>query len=269
VELIENLEEWRRSYKQWTERQGSNGKDELGNYPFVKNKRAPFVALRSALPMLNLALITTAGAYIDGTDPFNTSRHEGDLSFREIPTEIEAEDLKFSARGYSTEAINQDINSQIPLERLYEFEANGIIGHFNQVFWSLCGYIPDGAGFAETAVPKLIERLKRYEVRAAILIPASRLCHQTVGIAARALEMADIPSMVIGVDAGVIESVKPPRAVYYEGKMGSIAGQPNWPEHQRRVLDETLRLLEPLEQPTIRKLVVTLETEVEQQRGEK
>jgi hypothetical protein len=51
--------------------------------------------------------------------------------------------------------------------------------------------------------------------------------------------------------------------------LGSVAGRPNWPEHQRRILDEALRLIEPMDQPGIRRLVVELETQVEEARGER
>ena len=47
-----------------------------------------------ALPMLNLGLITSAGAYVDGTEPFDTSIPGGDASFREIPTLVTGEDLQ-------------------------------------------------------------------------------------------------------------------------------------------------------------------------------
>jgi hypothetical protein len=39
--------------------------------------------------MLNLALVSSAGAYIDGTDPFDTSTPDGDFRFKEIPIEVE------------------------------------------------------------------------------------------------------------------------------------------------------------------------------------
>ena len=39
--------------------------------------------------------------------------------------------------------------------------------------------------------------------------------------------------------------------------------------HQRRILDEALRLIEPMDQPGVRKLVVALETAVEKSRGER
>ena len=219
--------------------------------------------------MLNLALISSAGAYINGTDAFDTAATEGDLSFREIPAEIEAEDLIFAARGYDPAAVQRDINAQLPLSRLFEFESNGIIGQLNAVFWSFCGFIPNAARLAEEMVPNLLERLNRYEVQAALLIPASRLCHQSVSLAARGIEAAGIPTMTLAVERNIVEMVRPPRAAVYKGEFGSVSGRPNWPEHQRRVLDEALRLIEPMDQAAIRNLTVELQTEVEKERGEK
>jgi hypothetical protein len=271
LEIFENIEEWRKQYAEWLEKhRAAAANDDLpDSYPFVKNKRAPFSPARRALPMLNLALISSAGAYIDGTAPFDTTAAHGDLSFREIPSQIEPEDLRFAARGYDPAAVQSDSNSLLPLGRLFEFESNGIIGQLNPVFWSFCGFIPDAAGLVEEMVPRLVERVKRYEVQAALLIPASRLCHQSVSLLARAVEQSGIPTMTLAVDNEVVQSVRPPRAAFYEGNFGSVAGLPNWPEHQRRVLDEALRLIEPMDQPGIRKLVVELESQVEEARGER
>jgi hypothetical protein len=90
-----------------------------------------------------------------------------------------------------------------------------------------------------------------------------------VALAARAIEQTGVPTMTLAVARDVIESAHPPRAGYYDGQIGSITGQPNWPQHQRRVLDEALRWIEPMGQPGIKKLVVELETQVEVARGER
>ena len=266
MEIIEDIDGWRRRFAGW--RPGAG--DDLGSdYPFVKNRRAPFTPARRALPMLNLAVISSAGGYIDGTPAFDTSSANGDLSFREIPIEVEASDLKFSARGYDPTAVQNDINSAVPVERLLEFEQNGIIGQLNPVFWSFCGFIPDAAKIADELAPNLVERLQRYEVQAALLVPASKLCHQSIGLIARAVELAGIPTMTLAVVKDVVESVRPPRVALYDGELGSVSGMPNWPEHQRRILDEALRLIEPMDQAGIRQLVVTLQSAVEKSRGER
>ena len=260
VDIIEDINGWRRRYDEW-QRTGVTEE----KYPYVKNQRAPFTPARRALPMLNLALISSAGAYIDGTPEFVGE----DLSYREIPIEVDASDLRFAAKGYDPTAVTQDNNSLLPIERLLEFERNGIIGQLNGVFWSFSGYITNAASVAEELGPKLVERLQRYEVQAALLVPASRVCHQSVGLVARMIEAAGIPTMTIAVVKDIVESVRPPRVALYNGELGSVAGKPNFPEHQRRILDESLRLIEPMDQPGIRQLVVELESQVELARGER
>ena len=266
MNIIEDIEGWRRRFESWRPASGN----ELGpDYPFVRNRRAPFTPARRALPMLNLALISSAGVYIDGTPPFDTSSSSGDLSFREIPVEVEESDLRFAGRGYDPSAVQKDVNAQLPVARLFEFEKNGIIGELNPVFWSFCGFIPDAGRLVDELVPKLVERVQRYEVQAALLVPSSILCHQSIGLVARALELSGVPTMTLAVVKDVVESVRPPRVALYDGELGAVSGLPDWPEHQRRILDEALRLIEPMDQAGIRKLVVTLETAVEKSRGER
>ncbi len=125
--VIENLGKISGRYRNW------RGGEQLNNYPFVENVYAPFTPMRRALPMLNLALISSAGAYIDGTTAFDTQTRDGDASFREIPVEVEAEDLLYAPRGYDPAAVRQDMNAQIPVERLQEYEANAVIGQLNNV----------------------------------------------------------------------------------------------------------------------------------------
>jgi D-proline reductase (dithiol) PrdB len=261
--VIENIGKISGRYRNWRANEG------LNNYPFVENVYAPFTPMRRALPMLNLALISAAGAYIDGTTAFDTQTRDGDASFREIPVEVEAEDLLYAPRGYDATAVRQDMNAQIPVKRLQEYEANAVIGQLNNVWWSLNGYIPNARLVAENLAPQIAERLARYEVQAALLIPASRLCHQTLGILARTIEKMNIPTIMLSVDRGLTDLVRPPRTAYYAGEFGSVAGKPDWKEFQLRILDESLRWIETFDQPGAKRLIVNLETEVQQGRGER
>jgi D-proline reductase (dithiol) PrdB len=256
MQLIENSPEFSSRFARWS------GDERLAGYPFVTNRTTPFTPLRRALPMLNLALI-------DGTEPFDTNSRDGDATFREIPTAVGAEELRYAARGYDPSAVQRDRNSQIPVDRLLEYQANAVIGKLNDAWWSISSYIPNARMVAEDLAPSLVERLRRYEVQAALLIPASRLCHQTMGIIARGIESAGIPSIVLSVDQMMIDRIRPPRTAYYEGKLGEIVGAPGWPEFQLRVLDQTLRAIETFDQPGARKLTVELESRTEAARGER
>jgi D-proline reductase (dithiol) PrdB len=263
MELIEKISEFSNRFRSW------NGNETLNNYPFIENVYAPFTPARRALPLTNLALISSAGAYIDGTEPFDLDEKDGDLNFKEIPIEVEAEDLLYATKGYDATTVKEDRNVQIPIERLLEYEANAVIGRLNHVWFSLSSYIPNAARVANELAPRVAERLKNYEVQAALLVPASRLCHQTLGIIARAVEQNGIPTMVISVDRRITDKVRPPRTAYYDGEFGTVIGKPNWKQYQLRVLDEAIRWIETLDHPSSRKLAVELETATEAARGER
>ena len=263
MELIEKAAEFSGRFSKWKDN------EKLSGYPFVENIHAPFTPVKRALPMLNLALISSAGAYIDGTDPFDIDSRDGDLNCREIPVEVEAEDLLYAAKGYDAKDVRTDRNAQIPIDRLLEYQENAVIGSLNNVWWSISSWIPNAHRVADELTPRLSERLTRYNVQAALLIPASRLCHQTLGIVARGIEQAGIPTMVLSVDRGITDKVRPPRTSYYNGEFGSVAGKPEWREYQLRILDEALRWTETFDQPGSRKLAVELETQVEAARGER
>lgn len=263
MELIEKSGDFAGRFSRW------RANDALNGYPWVENIHAPLTVVRRALPMLNLGLISSAGAYIDGMEPFDTTSRDGDLNLHEFPIEVEASDMRYAAKGYDPSAVLEDRNSQVPIDRLMEYEENAVIGRLNPVWWSISSYIPNVVRVAEALAPKIAARLHRYEVHAALLIPASRLCHQTLGIIARGIEQTGIPTIMLAVDPKVVDSVRPPRAAYYDGKLGSVAGDSNWSEHQRRILDESLRWLETFDQPGSRKLAVKIQSMVEAARGER
>ena len=263
MEIIENTGEFTSKFSRWS----ANGR--LSGYPWIANVSSVLAPVRRALPLTNLGLISSAGAYIDGTQAFDLETTDGDMTYREVPREVEAADLRYAAKGYDPTAVESDRNSQIPVDRLTEYESNLVIGHLNECWWSISSYTPNAIRVADELAPQLAERLQRYAVQGALLIPASRLCHQTMGIVARRIEDSGIPTIVISVDKGISERVRAPRTAYYEGEFGSVAGAPNWREHQLRILDETLRWLETFDQPGMRKLGVAIETKVEAARGER
>src|SRR5207245_5419887 len=121
----------------------------------INTYHTPITPARRVLSMMQVALISSAFTYIYGTDPFDTGTPDGDLDFREIPSEIELRDLRFSPRGYDSAFVQQDPNVQVPLARLFEFELNRIIGQVNSVFWSFSGFIPNAGRFVNEMIPKL------------------------------------------------------------------------------------------------------------------
>jgi D-proline reductase (dithiol) PrdB len=261
--VIEKIDDFKMRFGGW------RGDERLARYPWVENIHTPFTPFRRALPMLNLGLVSSAGAYIDGMEPFDLNARDGDLEFREIPVEVEAVDLRYSAKGYDPTGVQSDRNCQIPIDRLIEYRSSAVIGDINSCWWSISSWIPNAARVAEELAPRIAERMNNYDIQAALFIPASRLCHQTLAIIARAVENTGIPTMMLSVIPDISDRVRAPRTAYYNGELGAVAGKPNFPQYQMRILDEALRWTETFDQPGSKKLVVDLESQVEAARGER
>src|SRR4051812_32438802 len=108
-QVIENSDDFKNRFNGW------RGDETLVRYPWVDNKHTPFTPFRRALPLVNLGIVSSAGAYIDGMDPFDLTAKDGDLYAREIPVEVEAADLRYAAKGYDPSAVQEDRNCQIPI----------------------------------------------------------------------------------------------------------------------------------------------------------
>src|SRR4051794_22023197 len=118
MQTIEKQDVWQDRFNRWSLSESLRG------YPWVENVHSVFTPLKRALPLLNLALISSAGAHIVGTDAFDTSAKDGDLEFREFPIEVGAEDFEYTAKGYDPSAVREDRNCQIPIDRLVEYRSS-------------------------------------------------------------------------------------------------------------------------------------------------
>jgi D-proline reductase (dithiol) PrdB len=70
------------------------------------------------------------------------------------------------------------------------------------------------------------------------------VCHQTVSLAARALEADGIPTVIMGCAKDIVEHCGVPRFLFSDFPLGNSAGRPFDAESQARTLELALRLLE-------------------------
>ena len=66
------------------------------------------------------------------------------------------------------------------------------------------------------------------------------MCHQSVGLIARTIEQAGIPTISFTSARSITERVKPPRAVFIDLPLGHTTGAPNDPVGQRQLLTDGL-----------------------------
>lgn len=70
------------------------------------------------------------------------------------------------------------------------------------------------------------------------------MCHQTVGLVARTLEAAGIPTTSLSSCRTITASVRPPRAAFVDLPLGRTAGRPFERDEQRAIVRGALSLLE-------------------------
>ena len=75
------------------------------------------------------------------------------------------------------------------------------------------------------------------------------MCHQSVGLIARVVEEAGIPTLCMTSALDITNAVKPPRAVFVNFPLGHQTGKPNQPELQKRIVLDALHQFETIARP--------------------
>jgi len=70
-----------------------------------------------------------------------------------------------------------------------------------------------------------------------------------VGLIARCVEQAGIPTLCMASALDVIRAVNPPRAAFLDFPLGHTAGKPNEPELQREIMLRALNSLNSMSEP--------------------
>ena len=138
-------------------------------YRWVVSQDTPWTPLKAPLSRCRVALITSGGVHLKDQQPFHS---RDDTSYREIPRDVDFEDLRISHFGYLTQDAVADPNCVFPLERLRELEAEKIIGEVADPAYSMMGGIYSTRRVREELTPPIVELLVQREVDVLFLVPA-------------------------------------------------------------------------------------------------
>ncbi|MGD9751320.1 MAG: hypothetical protein AB7W59_10020 [Acidimicrobiia bacterium] len=75
------------------------------------------------------------------------------------------------------------------------------------------------------------------------------MCHQSVGLIARAIEAAGIPTLSMTSAWSITASANPPRAAFVDYPLGHTSGQPHDPADQRRLVRAALDCFATITEP--------------------
>jgi D-proline reductase (dithiol) PrdB len=145
----------------------------LKSYPWRRIDPVPWTLLPKPLGQCRLALVSSAGFFLPGQPPFDSSIRGGDPSFREIPADADVASLIEShrSRSFDHSGLRRDPNVAFPLDRIRELARQGRIGFVNRRHLSFMGSITAPGRLISRTAPEAARRLVEDGVDAALLIP--------------------------------------------------------------------------------------------------
>jgi len=141
---------------------------------FVNNLDTPWAILSKELRECKIGLVTTAGVHLKSQLPFDMEDKDGDPSWREIPSQVDLQDLMITHNYYDHRDADRDINVVFPAERLRELEAGGVIGGISPRHFSFMGHIVGQHidALVNDTGPEVARKLKEDGVDGVFLTPA-------------------------------------------------------------------------------------------------
>lgn len=221
-------------------------------YRWARSDEVPFQALAKPLARCRVALVTTAAPYQPGKGdqgpgaPYNAaakfySIYSGDTA--------RDHDLRISHVAIDRDHTTaEDQGSYFPLAALRRAAAGGRIGAVAPRFHGL----PTNRSHRvtrESDCPELVRRCQADAVDAALLVPNCPVCHQSVSLAAQALESAGIATAIMGCAKDIVEHGGVPRLLFSDFPLGNAAGRPHDVDSQDTTLELALALLETAAAP--------------------
>ena len=137
-------------------------------YQWSTYEGSPLASLRKPLSRCRIALLSSSGIYRKDQAPFGDVKN--DLTWREIPTDLDPGDLKISHFSKNAKAVT-DVNTVFPFQRLRELAAEGFIGELASPAFTFMGRIFSRTRLQKEMEPALLGRLRAMDVDAALLVP--------------------------------------------------------------------------------------------------
>ena len=145
----------------------------LKAYPWRCIDPVPWAPLGKPLAECRLALVSSAGFVQRDQVPFDEAIRGGDVSFREIPSDVDVAELVDTHRSRSFDHTGQtrDPNLSFPITRARELTESGRVGSVASAHLSLMGCTNAPGRLVRNTAPKAAGRLVEDGVDISLLVP--------------------------------------------------------------------------------------------------
>ena len=144
-----------------------------GGFTPVKTTGVPWTPAVKPLAESKVGLVTTAGIHHKTQLPFDMADPTGDPSFRTIDVSRPLTDLMITHDYYDHTDAERDINIVFPIEILWEFKREGLIGEVSQRHYGFMGHITGKhvQTLIDDKAPDVARRLKADKIEIVVLTP--------------------------------------------------------------------------------------------------
>jgi hypothetical protein len=150
-----------------------------GRGPFAGEEQAVWAPFEKRLQESRIALLTSAGLFVKGTQPsFDTERERGnpewgDPTWRSIPARARPADLAVAHLHINDDDVLVDPEIALPARLLEQLATERVIGNATPEHFSVMGYQERNLEvWRDSTAPELIARLRDQAADGLILAPA-------------------------------------------------------------------------------------------------
>jgi D-proline reductase (dithiol) PrdB len=137
---------------------------------------AAWTPLTKPLETSRVALITTAGISPLEAAPFDQQGERddpwwGDPTWRRLRRDVSEVDVHIGHLHVDHGPIEEDLDVVLPLRRLAELAADGVIGDVSAAHYSIMGYVLDARELVEDTAPAIAADISVNAVDLVLLVP--------------------------------------------------------------------------------------------------
>ncbi len=127
----------------------------------ISRKCVPFTPFDGELARATVAIVTAGGVHLEDQEPFNIADELGDLTFRQIPGDVDSARLKVTHHHYDHSDADQDINVVFPLDVLRDLRDEGLIRAVAKKHVGYMGYTMQLKAMYEGTAPQIANEIDK------------------------------------------------------------------------------------------------------------
>lgn len=208
----------------------------------IARKCVPFTPFDKELSSAIVTLVSATGVFLSDQDPF-PAEDPGDTTYRIIPGDAALDAMRIVHGHYDHSEADADPNIVFPLETLRELAAEGVIAAVSDKHYSY-GFTTKLKELYETTFPEIADKIERSRTKLVLLTAGCpETCHRSIGNMAREIEARGIPTLILSASPAATESVRPPRAMTWNGAaIGRIIGRAGEREQHKMIVRAALQM---------------------------